>query len=224
VASVECAAVLFDLDGVLVDSTAAVERHWRLFADRAGIDAATVIAAAHGRRSRDTIAQFITGDIDRYTQWYEQLEVEDCDGILAVPGAVDLLAALPADRWCIVTSCDRALAHARLAAAHVPLPQLMVTADDVTRGKPDPAGYLSAMQAMGVAATRTVVMEDAPSGIAAGRSAGAHVVGVATTHRPNDLHADTVVADLRNVDVEVRGTSLHLTLNQPGELIKGRPA
>ncbi len=187
--------LLFDNDGVLVDSDAAVAASWSRWALEHDLDPAAVLAVVHGRRAADTVADLVAEDrraaaaelIDRY-------ELQDAGTVPAVAGAADLLAALPPDVWAVVTSGTPALATARLTAAGLPLPGAMVTGHDVRTGKPDPEGYLLGARLLGVPPEETVVVEDAPAGIAAGRAAGARVVGVG--ERALGTGADVVVADL----------------------------
>jgi sugar-phosphatase len=190
-----CRAILFDCDGVLVDSDAVVLRSWARWARRWGLDPDEVTAQVHGRRSADTVAAFIDSadrpralaDIDRY-------ELEDAADVTAVPGAGDLVRALPDGAWAVVTSGIRALATARLTAAGLPVPAVSVCAEDVPAGKPDPAGYLLAAAGLGLPAAECVVLEDSPAGIAAGRAAGAAVVGVG--ERALETPVAVVVRDL----------------------------
>jgi mannitol-1-/sugar-/sorbitol-6-phosphatase len=192
---IACQALLFDADGVLVDSDDSVTVSWTRWAERWDLDPVGVLPMVHGRRSVDTVTLLIDparrtqalADIDRY-------EIEDAAAVPACPGATELLTSLPPGAWAVVTSGTRALATARLAAAGLPAPQVLVTADDVPRGKPDPAGYLRAAQALGRPPQECVVLEDSPAGVAAGRAAGASVVGV--TRRALDSGAAIVVRDL----------------------------
>lgn len=183
------AGVLFDLDGVLVDSASAVERHWHAFAARRGLQVDHVATAAHGRRSADVIAALVpAGQADAETAWFEALEISDTDDVVALPGAVEVLAQLPTTSWGIVTSCGRDLAVARLDASGLPIPRILISADDVAAGKPDPQGYLLGSGALGVPAARVVVFEDAPAGAAAGRAAGRPWSG---SRRPARLTSST---------------------------------
>jgi len=126
----------------------------------------------------------------------EELERSDTDGIVALPGSADLLASLPADRWAIVTSGVRPLAEARIRAAGLPVPKVLVTADDVARGKPDPEPFLLAATMLGAPPARCVVLEDAPAGLAAAHAAGMRSVGVTTTYPAEELDADLIIQDL----------------------------
>ncbi len=148
---VEVAALLFDIDGTLVDSTPAVERTWRAWAARRGLDAEAILAVCHGRRSEDTIADFLpVAERPNAVAELEGLEFEDVADVVALPATKDLLAGLPSDRWAAVTSGSRRLMRKRLAAAGLPVPDVLVGADDVTVGKPAPEGYLAAAAALGV--------------------------------------------------------------------------
>ena len=194
----ECRGLLFDNDGVLVDSDASVELSWSRWAVGWGLDPAAVAGMVHGRRSADTVALLIASadraralaDIDRY-------EVEDAAAVTALPGAAELLGHLPVGSWAVVTSGRRELTTARLAAAGLPVPKVMVCAEDVPAGKPDPVGYRRAAEALGLPPEDCVVLEDSQAGVAAGRAAGAVVVGVSDRALATD--ADVVVRDLRGL-------------------------
>ena len=191
-------ALLFDADGVLVDSDASVASAWTRWARRWDLDPATVLPMVHGRRSADTVTLLIAPvDRERALAEINRFEVEDAVGVTPCPGAAALLDQLPTNAWAVVTSGTRQLAVARLAAAGLPAPAVLVTADDVPRGKPDPAGYLLAAESLGVDATDCVVFEDSPAGIAAGIAAGAVVIGV--SERARDSDAAVVVEDLSDV-------------------------
>jgi HAD superfamily hydrolase (TIGR01509 family) len=173
-------AALFDMDGTLVDSAAVVERTWRGFAQRFGLDPAAILQVSHGLPTAQTVRRFAPSgvDVEAETQRVIASEVEDLDGIVAVPGALQVLTALPAGRWAVVTSASRELAIRRMAAAGLPVPAVLVSADDVTEGKPSPQGYRIAAAQLGVAPSATVVFEDAAPGLLAGRAAGARTVVV----------------------------------------------
>ncbi|MFP3712284.1 HAD-IA family hydrolase [Puerhibacterium sp. TATVAM-FAB25] len=209
----EVEAVLFDIDGTLVDSTPAVERIWETWADRHGLDLDAILRVCHGRRSEDTVALFLPAD-ERAAAVaeLEQLELEDLDAVEALPATRELLPRLPARRWAAVTSGSRRIMRARLVAAGLPVPEVLVAAGDVTAGKPAPDGYLKAAAALGVDVGRCLVVEDAPAGLAAGRAAGARTLAVATSHDPAELaDADATVADLSRVALEVRPDGLVVT-------------
>jgi len=177
--------VLSDLDGVLVDSTAALERTWVRWGRRFGADGRAIVAANHGRPARDVLGQFVSGaELDAACAAFEDDEVTDTGGIVALPGAAEVLR-LPV--VAIVTSCTRRLALARLRAAGLPEPAVLVSADMVARGKPAPDPYLLGAELLGADPAECVVLEDAPAGITAGRAAGMTVWAVATTHAPEQL-------------------------------------
>lgn len=185
-------AVLSDLDGTLIDSSAAVERIWGRFAERHGLDTTQVIDFAYGRPTRESIPVLVPhADHAAEIAAIDEAEVRGVDGVRALPGARELLAGQRP--VAIVTSCTDALAKARLRAAGLPLPRVLVSADTVQRGKPDPECFLLAAAQLGVDVRRCVVLEDAPAGIAAGRAAGARVIALRTT-RPDAalLDADVV--------------------------------
>ena len=187
--------LLFDNDGVLVDSEASVIRSWRRWAVGHELDPAQVMAAVPGRRAADTVAMFVKPE-----QWDESVaaitryELEDVDGTTAVPGVLDLVPQLDGVPWALVTSGVRELATARLRAAGIQLPEVVVTAEDVTAGKPDPQGYASAAAQLGFAPADVLVLEDSISGVAAGQAAGCRVVGIGDSALATT--AEVVVRDL----------------------------
>ena len=205
--SIRCRGVLFDLDGVLVDSTPAVARVWTWWAREHGFNAEEVVQQAHGRPSITTIRELLPdGDHDAENREVERREIEDIADVIPLPGALQLLEALPLDRWAIVTSCTRRLAEVRIAAAELPKPKYLVTSNDVRRGKPDPEPYLKGAQILAVAAEECVVVEDAPAGIRAGKAAGARVVALRTTAREAELReagADWIVDDCSELSVDL---------------------
>jgi mannitol-1-/sugar-/sorbitol-6-phosphatase len=180
--------VLSDLDGVLVDSHAAIERAWRGWADRHGVQVAAIERIQSGRPSLEIIAAVAPGlDAAAESEALDALQTEDTDGVVSLAGAHELFERIAPDRLAVVTSCTAPLAVARLEAAGLPLPEVLVTSDRLRRGKPDPEGYLLAARELGVDPRSAVVLEDAPAGVAAGRAAGAHVVGILTSHRREQL-------------------------------------
>lgn len=197
--SFRCQGVLFDLDGVLVDSTPAVARVWAGWAREHGFDPDEVVRKAHGRPSIATIRELLpNADHEAENREVERREIADIDGVIALPGAIELLRSLPVDCWVIVTSCTRSLAGVRIAAAGLPTPKHLVTSSDVLRGKPDPEPYLRGAQFLGVPATECVVFEDAPAGIRAGKAAGARVLALRTTATDAELReagADWIFGD-----------------------------
>ena len=204
--SIRCRGLLFDLDGVLVDSTPAVARVWAWWANEHGFNADEVVQQAHGRPSMATIRELLPdGDHEAENHEVERREIEDIEDVTALPGALQLLEALPLDRWAIVTSCTRRLAEVRIGAAKLPRPKYLVTSNDVSRGKPDPEPYLKGARILGVPAQECVVFEDAPAGIRAGKAAGARVVALRTTASDAELEeagADWIVNDCSELYVD----------------------
>ncbi|MET8947813.1 HAD-IA family hydrolase [Streptomyces sp. NPDC004542] len=202
-------ALLLDMDGTLVDSDAVVERIWRRWAERHGLDADEVLKVVHGRQGHASMAVLLPGRpaarnlADNARMLAE--ETADTDGVVEVPGAAAFLTALRGAEvpHALVTSADVPLSTARMAAAGLPLPDVRITAESVGASKPDPEGFLKGAAELGVAPADCVVFEDSGAGIAAGRAAGMRVVGVgprARFHRP-----DAAVRDLRQVRVEAAG-------------------
>jgi sugar-phosphatase len=198
-ANIRCRGVLFDLDGVLVDSTPAVARVWAWWARKHGFDPDEVVKRAHGRPSITTIRELLPdSDHAAENREVERREIADVEGVVPLPGAMELLQALPLDRWAIVTSCTRALAGVRIGAAGLPKPKNLVTSTDVKHGKPDPEPYLKGAQILGLPASECIVIEDAPAGIRAGKAAGARVLALRTTASDAELRqagADWIIDD-----------------------------
>jgi sugar-phosphatase len=207
--AIRCSALLFDLDGVLIDSTPAVRRVWYRWAVEHGFDPEAVVHMAHGRPSRSTIRELLPhSDIDSEDREVERWEMEDLDGVILLPGARKLLDALPPERWTIATSCTRPLAEVRLRAAGLPAPRTMITSSDVRIGKPDPEPYLKAAAKLGFAASDCIVVEDAPAGVRAGKAAGARVIAFLTTMIRRDLEdaaADWIVQDCSDITASSDG-------------------
>jgi len=202
-ARIACRGVLFDLDGVLIDSTPAVARVWKKWAMRHGLDPEEVVRRAHGRPSITTIRELLPHtDAESENRMVERAEIEDVAGIVPLPGAKELLRALSPDRWTIVTSCTRALAEVRLRAAGLKIPGKMVTCSEVENGKPHPEPYLKGAAALGVPAVDCVVVEDAPAGIRSGKAAAARVIAVETTAPKSELcDADWIVGSCADIGV-----------------------
>jgi sugar-phosphatase len=212
-----CSALLFDLDGVLIDSTPAVARVWTRWAIEHGFDPETVVHKAHGRPSRITVGEFLpNADVDLENGEVERREIEDLDGVIPLPGARQLLNSLPPDRWTIATSCSRPLAEVRLRAAGLPIPNNMITSSDVKIGKPDPEPFLKAAAKLGFAASDCIVVEDAAAGVRAGKAAGARVIAVLTTMIRRDLEeagADWIVQNCADITVSSDSSGLKLSLS-----------
>jgi sugar-phosphatase len=209
-------AVLFDMDGTLVDSTPAVDRAWATWEERWNVRLG-VRASALGRPARDIVAERVPpADAEAAFRDIEQLEVADVAGVVVLPGVHALLASLPADRWAIATSCSAPLAAARLGATGIE-PRVLVTASDTALGKPNPDPYLEAAARLGVPPEDCLVVEDAVAGVTAGRAAGCSTLGVLGSVPGETLGADAVVADLTAVRVERVGDLLRVVLDQPAE-------
>lgn len=194
-----CAAVLFDLDGVLVDSAPVIERQLRSWAADHGLDGDAVVGRSHGRTDVELVRELAPHlDAGQEADLMAAREAADTDGLTECPGAAVLLAALPAGRWGIVTSGHSSVARARLGAAGLPEPAVFVTAERVPRGKPAPDGYLLGARLLGADPGDCVVVEDAPAGVAAGRAAGATVLGVDPSG-DRALGAHVTVPDLSGV-------------------------
>jgi sugar-phosphatase len=202
---IDCRGVLFDLDGVLVDSTPAVARVWTIWAHKHGFDPEETVRKAHGRPSLATIRELLpNADHVAENAEVERMEIEDVSDVIPLPGTVELLAALPPDTWTVVTSCTRALALVRLRVAGLPVPEKIITSTDIVNGKPHPEPYLKGAQLLGVAAMDCVVFEDAPAGIRSGKAAHARVVAFQTTERDELLRqagADWIVKNASSVQV-----------------------
>lgn len=177
-------AFLFDMDGTILNSIAAAERIWTLWALRHGVDVETFLPTIHGARAIDTInRQALPGvDAEAEAAWITEAEIEDVEGIVEVPGAAAFLRSLPAESWAMVTSAPKALALRRMAAAGIAAPAVLVTAEDVSAGKPDPAGYRLAAERLGVDISECLIFEDAAVGILAAEAAGADLLVITSTH------------------------------------------
>ena len=201
----ECVALIFDLDGVLVDSLAVIERHWRRWAASRGLPVPTVLEVAPGRPTVETIRLVAPHlDAEREAAELTTVEAPDTDGLVAIAGAHDLVAALPPRAWAVVTSGIRITAETRLKHAGLPLPAVLISADDVSGGKPDPEGYLTAADRLAALPSECVVIEDTPAGLAAANAAGMRTVGVAFQFGREDLAAAHAIADrLTDIRLEV---------------------
>jgi mannitol-1-/sugar-/sorbitol-6-phosphatase len=202
-----CCAILFDMDGVLVDSTRPVERHWREWAKGKELDPDAILAISHGRRTLEVI-RTVAPHLDAEAEVREIIDREatDTDGLVAMPGAAELVRSVPTGRWGVVTSGPRDLQTIRLKFCGLPVPEVFVTADDVKNGKPDPEPYLKGADCLGFPPAQCLVIEDAPAGIVAARAAGTKVIGMAGTYAPETLAAaDAVVLRLEQIQATVNG-------------------
>lgn len=200
-----CSGLLFDLDGVLVDSTPAVARVWTKWAIAHGLDPDETVRLAHGRPSIETVRDFLpNADFEEENEVILRGEIEDTEGVIALPGVRDLLNSLPDNRWALVTSCARPLAEVRLRTAGLPMPTRMITCDDVLRGKPDPEPYIRGAGLLGFPASKCIVFEDAPAGIRAAKAAGALVVALRTTCPDAELEqagADWIITGYHQLSI-----------------------
>jgi sugar-phosphatase len=214
--TIPCCGLLFDMDGVLIDSTPAVARVWHRWAVAHGLDPETVVRMAHGRPSRTTIRELLpNADIEAEDREVERSEMEDLDGVVLLPGARQLLESLPSDRWTIATSCTRPLAEVRLRAAGLPIPKTMITSSDVKIGKPHPEPYLKAAAILNCAASDCLVVEDAPAGVRSGRTAGCRVIAFPTTMERSELEnagANWIVRNCADIAACSEGDRLLLSL------------
>lgn len=203
------------MDGILISSLGSVERSWTKWATLRGVDPDYACRIAHGCRAIDTLSR-LRPDLDSEAELkiIEDIEVEDNEGLSVLPGVPELLAALPPDRWTVVTSATERLARVRLAAGGVPVPGRLVTANQVTRGKPHPEPFLAGAALLGYAPEECVVFEDSSSGAKAGRAAGCTVVATTFSHPIETLDAaHYLVTDLTGMRVErlVDGTGVKLS-------------
>lgn len=220
---VECSAMLFDLDGVLIDSTPAVARVWTNWAIVHGFDPEEAVRRAHGRPSITTLREYLPhADHEAENREVERREIEDLEGVIPLTGALELLQSLPPERWAIVTSCTRPLAEVRLRAAGLPRPLQFVTSSDVKNGKPSPEPYCKGAEMLGFAAENCIVVEDALAGIKSGKSAGARVIAFPTTAPEQELRAtgaDWIVQNCAAIQLaqpKIRGGKLSLLIDLPG--------
>jgi mannitol-1-/sugar-/sorbitol-6-phosphatase len=211
--SFRCKAILFDLDGVLVNSAELVERTWRVWAARHQLDADKVIAVAHGRRTIETVRIIAPQlNVDAEVAALESSEMITSEGVYEIPGARELLEMLPSERWAVVTSGIRAVAEFRIRHTGLPMPSVMICAEDLSRGKPDPEGYLTAAMRIGQPPKDCIVIEDAPAGIEAAHNAGMRAIAIAATYPAEQLAAADLVVE--------RLTDLSVVLNQNQEVIE----
>jgi sugar-phosphatase len=198
-----CDAVLLDMDGTLVDSTDAVIRQWRRWAERHGIPLERILSNSHGRLTLDTMRRVAPNlATAEEAEAFERAEAEDIEGVKAIKGASVFLRDLKDDQWAVVTSASRELARVRLLAAGLPVPKVLVSSDDVRAGKPDPEGYLLAAKLIRAVPEHCLVVEDSVAGIQAARRAGMSLLGITTTFPPGQLDADACISDFSNIRVD----------------------
>ena len=210
-------AIIFDLDGVLVDSAECIERTWRAWAIRNQLDPESVIAVAHGRRAIETV-QLVAPQLSAEAELDSLAASESTtsEGVYEISGARELLEMLPADKWAVVTSGIRAVAEFRLRHAGLPVPPVMICADEISLGKPDPEGYLTAAERLGYSPAECLVIEDAPAGIDSARAAGMRVIAVATTYPPRMLTgADAIVERLTDLSVVLDRNQIRIHIPAP---------
>lgn len=213
--TVETHGLLFDMDGVLISSIGSVVRCWRQWCRLYNVPGADTFEVPHGMRAIE-ILHNLRPDIDAAEglRVIEDLEIADTADLRVLPGVQTLLAHLPPERWAIVTSATRRLLLGRLAAAGLPIPDRIIAADDVARGKPDPEPYRRGAELLGLTPGQCIVVEDAPSGVAAGLAAGCRVLAVLGTHTSADLmHATWLLSSLENLNIDIAGPMLTLTFS-----------
>ncbi|WP_085687474.1 MULTISPECIES: HAD family hydrolase [unclassified Pseudomonas] len=198
-------AFLFDMDGTVLNSIAAAERIWSAWAVRHGVNVETFLPTIHGVRAIDTITRLNLPGVNAEAQaaFITEAEIEDVEGIVEIPGAAAFLKSLPADRWAMVTSAPRDLALRRMAAAGIPEPAVMITAEDVSAGKPDPAGYRLAAKRLGLEPADCLIFEDATVGIQAAEAAGAPLMIITTTHQHPLETAHATIASYHDIALSI---------------------
>lgn len=210
--TVPCKGILFDMDGILISSIGSVERSWARWARMRGVDPDYVLSFIHGRRTIDSV-RALRPDLDAAAETLiiENFEIEDTEGLVVLPGVCDLIERLPRGCWTVVTSATDRLARVRLATGKIPIPDRLVTADNVHQGKPSPAPYIAGAELLGVAPAHCVVFEDSASGVASGRAAGCTVIATTFSHPSEQLEeADYIVPDLTGIAVQLAGDPIEL--------------
>jgi sugar-phosphatase len=220
IVNLSCKAVLFDMDGTLVDSTRVVELAWGRWAARHNLALETVLSFSHGRPTIATMEHFFPArDHAEELQEMEHYEETQLEGIVAVPGAAQVVQALQDHPWGIVTSAWRTLAEARIIGAGLPLPNVIVPVDEIRNGKPEPEGFLRAAERLGVAPEECLVFEDTRPGIEAGLNAGMQVVGLLTTVPAEQLRHQPLIRDFRDVTIQFDGERLKVELRDQSQII-----
>lgn len=210
--SIACKAILFDLDGTLVDSTTRISHLWQVWSERHNISTDTLLSVMHGRRAIE-IVRLVAPHLraDHEVMALESEEIADLLNVKAYPGVIELLSGLPPKQWAIVTSGSRRVAEARIKQVKLPFPGVLVTGDDVSTGKPAPEGYLLASRGLQVQPKDCLVIEDSPAGIQAGKKAKMKVIGVTTTHATRELQgADVTISELAELSFSVEGNCIML--------------
>jgi len=212
---IRCKAILFDMDGTLVNSTAIVERAWQRWSARHNIPLDEVLSFSHGRPTISTLERFRPGkDHSSDLEELARFEETETSGILAVPGAAEILKVMQTQNhpWALVTSAWRKLAETRVLAAGLPLPTVIIPIDEIQNGKPDPEGFLQAAAQLGVAPEDCVVFEDTRPGIDAGLRAGMQVIALLTTCPPQQLQHKPLIKDFRDIHIQSEDDFLRIQL------------
>ena len=215
--TVDAAGLLFDNDGVIVSSIASVNRCWRRWAAHYGVPVAADFEIEHGTRAVDVMKKLVPGiDVSEGLKLIEDMELEDVADLQVLPGVKALLESLPPDKWAIVSSATYRLLVGRLKVAKLPVPERIISGDRVVNGKPHPEPYLRGAELIHARPEDCIVIEDAPSGVGAGKAAGCRVLGVLGTHTEQELRAagaEWVVASLEHVTAEAVAGGVRLTLD-----------
>ncbi len=215
-----CDALLFDLDGVLIDSNDVYETHWAIWAKERHVSIEHILAVHHGRPVTETIrltAPHLDPDVEAEAYRDGLVASNHLERVHLFPGVTSLLGDLPLDRWAIVTSAPRISALRMLRHVALPMPKVFISGDDIDRGKPAPDPYLQAAQGLSHPIERCVVIEDAPAGIQSGQSAGAQVIAVQTTNPSDALkEADVIVNTIADVQVQYVGSHLNISCGPRG--------
>ncbi|MCI0554212.1 MAG: HAD family hydrolase [Anaerolineae bacterium] len=212
--TINCKAILFDLDGTLIDSAARIQRLWQTWEQRHGIEPESIFQVMHGRRAGEIIQMFAPYlHVENEVRDVESDEVSDMNGVQSYAGTLELLSELLPQQWAIVTSGSRQVTEARLRHVKLPIPSVFITGEDVSLGKPAPDGYLLAAEQLRVKPIECVVIEDAPAGVKAGKAAGMHVIAVTSTHVHAELQeADAIIRQLADIKLGRQNNEITLEL------------